>query len=338
MTEAPSGISAFEQAQERLRALRVREAITLFHAAEQAGYPPDECAAGRWTCWMLEGRFGRAWNESDAIERRANPDPHRFWDGESLEGKCVLIRCLHGLGDTLQFIRYASLLRPIVRELTIEAQPKLQGLLSYSGLADRVMSWGDREPAWEKQVEVVELPRIFRTEVDSIPAAIPYLWAPPVSQSLPQGSKMRVGIVWSASNYNPARSVPVGELDPLFEIDGVEWFSLQAGFERYELAQREATVRQLYEEGQTLLETAGHVLALDLLITVDTMTAHLAGGLGQKVWTLLPYFCDWRWMLGRDDSPWYPNMRLYRQRQPGDWRSVLAQVKCDLMRAMVNRR
>ncbi|HEX4165152.1 MAG TPA: hypothetical protein VHZ55_06725 [Bryobacteraceae bacterium] len=328
---APDSGTLFEAAQNRLSTLRIAEAIKLFNAAEESGHPPDECAAGRWKCHMLGGQFSLAWQESDQIARRANPDPHRYWDGQPLSGKRLLIRCLHGLGDTMQFVRYARPLRAIAQHVTIEAQPKLKELLTYSELADRVITWGEAEPRWDKQIEITELPRIFNTGLASIPNEVPYLRAPLVNL-WPRSKLPRVGIVWNASNYDPARSIPAKLIQDLFDTAGVECFSLQAGPERFDLDQTGIAVQHLYEEGQTMLETASLLLGLDLVITVDTMTAHFAGALGQKVWTLLPFVCDWRWMLARNDTPWYPGMHLFRQERPNDWGPLLTKVRENLTR------
>lgn len=303
---------------------RVDDAILLFNEAEFAECDPDLCAAGRWNCHMLNGDFESAWRESDFISRRGKPDPNRYWNGEPLEDKRVLIRCLHGLGDTIQFIRYAPLVRAIAHSVAIEAQPALVSLLAASGLADRVFTWGEREPAWDAQVEVIELPRIFRTTLDTIPHRVPYLRAP--AAALPRNAAPRIGVVWSASSYNPARSVPPEQISPLFDVPGANVFSLQFGPERLAL-----DAPALCGADTDILTTAALVSQLDLVITVDTMMAHLAGALAIPVWTLLCHQSDWRWMLARDDSPWYPTMRLVRQSTPGDWRSTIKRVRADLL-------
>ena len=158
-----TGEELFLKAGEQLAARRVGQALELYRRAEAAGYDVDQCAAGRWDCHMLAGHFELAWRESDAIAQRGTPDPHRFWDGRPLTGRRVMLRCLHGLGDTLQFIRYAPLIRKDAKSLTIEAQPKLKRLLEQSQLADCVTTWGEFGPPWDQQVEVMELPLIFRT-------------------------------------------------------------------------------------------------------------------------------------------------------------------------------
>ncbi|MBV8866270.1 MAG: hypothetical protein JO210_12830 [Acidobacteriaceae bacterium] len=320
------------RAEEQLAAMCVSEALKLFHQAEETGCDADSCAAGRWTCYMLSGDFELAWRESDSIAARGNPDPHRFWDSRPLDGRRVLIRCLHGLGDTIQFIRYAPLVRAKARHLTLEVQPTLKDLLTYSRLADEVITWGEPEPAWDQQIEVVELPRIFRTLPESVPNGVPYLHAPAASlyRRRARAGLIRAGIVWNASNYNPARAIPAEAIAKLLDVPGVEFYSLQAGLERFDLIGHAPPIPQLFSEGECVLTTASLVRTLDLVVTVDTMMAHLAGALGRPVWTLLPYQSDWRWMLNREDTPWYPTMRLIRQNQPGEWEPVISKVKSEL--------
>jgi hypothetical protein len=329
------------QAENELRALRVRQALALFDAAERAQCDPDLCAAGRWQCHMLAGDFELAWRESDRINSRGKPDPNRFWDGRPLRGNRILIRCLHGLGDTIQFIRYVSVVREIASRVTIEAQPKLKALLAQSNLADEVITWSDPPPAWDQQVEIMELPRIFRTTLRTIPRRVPYIQASnTVSEALVRTSSipLRVGIAWCSSNFNPARSIPIQEVAPLFALRGMSFFGLQSGPEHHELSPWTPRVRDLHEQVSTIHDTARIFKALDLIITVDTMTAHLAGALAEPVWTLLPYECDWRWMLHRDDSPWYPTMRLFRQPEPGNWPAVVEHLRRALTLLLRSRR
>lgn len=279
---------------------------------------------------MLAGDFLLAWRESEAIERRGKPDPNRFWDGRPADGRRVLVRCLHGLGDTIQFIRYVPLLRRRARSVAIEAQPSLKPLVAASGLADRVLTWGEPEPSWDQQIEVIELPRMFGTSLASIPREVPYLDTGARSHSGGHSSRLRVGVVWSASDFNPARSVPLRQFARLFDIRDICFFSLQAGEARFALAPWSDRVPSLCEESGSVLGTAQALETLDLVVTVDTMVAHLAGALARPVWTLLPFACDWRWMLDREDSPWYPSMRLFRQPRPGDWDAAIDCVHREL--------
>ena len=312
--------------------MRIAEALELFHAAEKAGGSPDVCAAGRWTCYMLTGDYEAAWRESDAIEARGHHDPHRFWDGRSLAGKNVLLRCLHGLGDTIQFVRYAPLIQAQARTLTIQSQPQLKRLLEATKLADQVITWGEPEPFWDQQIEINELPRIFRATLSSIPRNVPYLHLPEAAPVVrPSAQPLRVGLAWAASSFNPARTVPIELLSPLFDVPGVLFFSVQAGPEHAQVRPWAHQVKSLTEEATCILQVAREMNRLDLIITVDTMTAHLAGALGRRTWTLLPFACDWRWMLRRSDAPWYPTMRLFRQTTPGDWKTVIGKVQGELI-------
>lgn len=338
----------FEAAEQCLRAMCVKEAIVLYEAAEKCGYDADACSGGRWICHMLLGNFERAWMESDAILERRNPDPHRFWDGQPFSGRRVLIRCLHGLGDTIQFVRYARLIREHAAALTIEAQPTLKLLVEQSRLADHVITWGEPEPEWDQQIEVIELPRVFRTTLETIPAEIPYIDVRCAANAEPydRAHPMRIGVVWASSAYNPARSIPFKYMEKLFAMEGASFFSLQAGDERAQLepwlssslsdgsSKASSRVADCYDPSGSVLATATTLKHLDLVITADTMVAHLAGAMAKPVWTLLPFQCDWRWMMHREDSPWYPTMRLFRQPAPDDWNTVMDRVIGELRRAI----
>jgi hypothetical protein len=327
-----TGTDLLQDAEAELAAMRIDRALALFHKAEQSGYDADSCGGGRWACYMLMGDFERAWQESDAIAGRGRPDVHRFWTGEDLTGKSVLIRCLHGLGDTIQFIRYAPLLRQRTARLTIEAQPVLKPLLAASRLADEVITWGDPEPQWQAQIEVIELPRLFRTTLGTIPGRVPYISVPQTRTDLlpERNGQLRVGLVWAASAYNPARSLTPEHVRTLIDVPGVQFFNLQAGPERGVLQDRGIKIATVKGEETDVSATAAAVTALDLIITVDTMMAHLAGALARPVWTLLPFQCDWRWMTVRLDSPWYPTMRLFRQTHAGAWNPVIEDVRSAL--------
>ncbi len=316
------------QAREHLHALRVHDALDVFRRAEAQQADPDLCAAGRWHCHMLLGEFEDAWKESDAIHSRANPDPNRFWDGKPIAGNRILVRCLHGLGDTLQFIRYVPLLRTMAPSVTIEAQPALKALLAQSSLADTVITWSEQEPEWDQQIEVMELPRMFRTRCDEVPNNTPYIRVDPsVEQPIPPSRGLpRVGIVWQSSSFNPARSIPIEQIATIFSSPNIAFYALQPGPEHHNVRPWTDRILDLHGCLDSIEKTAAIVSQLDLVITVDTMMAHLAGAMAVPVWTLLPYECDWRWMLNREDSPWYPTMRLFRQPEPGNWSPVVQRV------------
>lgn len=324
------GHQEFATAEKKLRLRLIPDAIAAYRRAELQGYDPDACAGARWVCHMLLGDYGRAWEESDAIDHRGKHDPNRFWNREPFENHRVMVRCLHGLGDTLQYVRYLRCMRDRGATVVLEAQPPLKALLAQAGVADHVITWQEPEPAWDMQIEIVEMPKIFRTTLDTIPKRIPYLTAPRSNLRIQPGA-LHIGIVWTAGAYNPARSIPFSEISRLFGTPGCEFFSFQAGEERAQLASSDAAVRDLHCPDACVLDTASKLLNMDLLVTVDTMMAHLGGALGVPVWTLLPYEADWRWMMGRDDSPWYPGMRLFRQSSPGDWAGVIERIQNELI-------
>jgi hypothetical protein len=288
-------------------------------------------AAGDWELLMRGGDFAAAWRVCDRVlrERRGTPCdtlPRHLqwvWDGSPLDGRDVLVRCYHGLGDTIQFARYLPLLRARAARLTAWVQPALLPLIQSMNTCDAVLPLHDGAPAveYEIDVEIMELPHVFRTTVATLPNRVPYLHVTPLPLRRPF-RRPAVGLVWSAGSWNALRSIPPALLAPLFELD-VEWYALQGGVTTHDLA----TIPATSIGRDDIVEAARAMRSLDLVITVDSMPAHLAGALGVPVWTLLPCEADWRWMNERDDSPWYPTMRLFRQERPHDWQDVIARVR-----------
>jgi hypothetical protein len=291
---------------------------------------------------MRGGDFEAAWRVSDAVLRsRAGASCAHWprheqwvWNGEPLDGKRVLVRCYHGLGDTLQFIRYAARLQAVAREVIVWAQPELIPLLSTARGIDRLLPLHDGAPdaEFDADVEVMELAHIFRDTPATLPAEVPYLHADPAP--LPRDGRLAVGLVWKAGGWDERRSIPPELLAPLAEIPSVKLHVLQRG---PGLAERPAGLG-IDSGSDDVLETARVMKALDLVVTVDSMPAHLAGALGVPTWTLLHADPDWRWMEGRDDSPWYPTMRLIRQERAGGWAGVVARVAADLASRAAPRR
>lgn len=287
---------------------------------------------------MRRGDFAAAWEASDAVLRTHTPCWHLprheqwVWDGTPLDGKRVLVRCYHGLGDTLQFIRYAPLVHAVAAQVTVWAQPELIPLLRTARGIDRLLPLHDGacEAAYDVDVEVMELPHVFRSTLETLPAAVPYLHVEPAP--LERDGRLHVGLVWRAGEWDDRRSIPFPLLAPLAELPDVALHVLQRGPRR-----DEAAGLGIDSGSDDVLACARVMRALDLVVTVDSMTAHLAGALGVPVWTLLHAEADWRWMEGRDDSPWYPTMRLIRQGGPGEWAPVIARVAGGL-RAMAQRR
>jgi hypothetical protein len=331
---------SYAEACAKLARRDVLSALGLFHGAESLGWDADACAAGRWDCYMLLGDLECAWRESDSIASRGAPDAHRLWDGQPFTGRHVMLRCLHGLGDAIQFIRYSPSIRAEARSLVVEVPARLMSLIANVAGVDEVISWEvprSHEPHWDQQIEIMEVPRAFRTTCDSVPNRRPYLdVSPSASESARNRWKIRgdckVGLVWASSAWDHSRSLPIEKLAPVFRKPDFSFFSLQAGPEQLQLRNIPAACNccDLVDECITPLETAAQISNLDLVITVDTMVAHLAGALGKPVWLMLNFASDWRWMLHRADSPWYRSMRIFRQARPGDWDSVIREVDAAL--------
>lgn len=283
---------------------------------------------------MRGGDFVAAWRISELELRRhselasARLPRHlqAVWDGTSLRGKRVLVRCYHGLGDTLQFIRFIPALKAVAAEVLVWAQPSLLSLLSTVSGIDRLMPLNDGAPdcQYDVDVEIMELPFVFRTTLQSLPAAVPYLHVGAASLS-DQGFK--VGVVWRGGEWDSRRDVPFVVLAELAQLPGASFYVLQ---QITTACEHHARFKRILPPDSDGLTTARIMRALDLVISIDSMTAHLAGALAMPTWILLHKDADWRWMHDRDDSPWYPTMRLYRQRRAGDWAPVIARVKAEL--------
>jgi hypothetical protein len=269
-----------------------------------------------------------------------------------LERKRVLIRCYHGLGDTVHFIRYAPLVRATAVEVTVLAQSELLPVLSSVSGIDRLLPLerGDVGLDYDVDVEVMELPHVFRSTLESIPAQIPYIdpsnavagdvqlpflsrrsWRVDGERSGGAGArlardKFTVGIVWAAGDWDRRRSIPVSLLAPLANLEGVELQIFQVGAALTERREWHAIMPRWND----IVMEAMLIRDLDLMISIDSLPAHLAGALGVPVWTLLHKEADWRWLEGRSDSPWYPTMRLFRQARPGEWPPVVAAVAKEL--------
>lgn len=265
------------------------------------------------------------------------------WQGAPLGRQTLLVESEQGLGDTIQFVRYLPLLRarPGAEEasVTLACDQAMLRLLSGFPGVDRLLEKPSRRKpvprGHDHVVSLMSLPAIFETTLETIPAEIPYLtphpalvghWAPRI-----EDKGFKVGLVWAGRPQHENdrnRSIALGDLAPLAKIRGVSLYSLQKGPAEEALAKppKGMTITPLGGRFADFADTAAAIANLDLVISVDTAVAHLAGAMGKPVWTLLPLVPDWRWMLERADSPWYPTMRLFRQETPGDWESVIAAV------------
>jgi tetratricopeptide (TPR) repeat protein len=283
-------------------------------------------AGGDWQCGWAE--FEWRWAQPGMFPLRS---PLPRWDGTPLNGRTILIYDEQGLGDTLQFVRYAAIAKAQGGKVLVRCQRTLMPLLARTPGIDRVLARDEALPPFDVQVPLLSLPGILRTMPNTVPAAVPYLFADPQRisywrEELEPTAGFRVGIVWRGNADQATerfRSVPLEQFARLARIPGVCLFSLQkesgadsAGFPLVDLSNYLTDFQ----------ETAAIVANLDLVITRDTAVAHLAGGLGKPVWLALSAVPDWRWMRDRLDSPWYPSMTLFRQRQLGQWAPVFEAI------------
>jgi tetratricopeptide (TPR) repeat protein len=324
----------------------VHAAIDAFRHA--LALTPD-FAHARWNlalALLLDVQFAEGWREYDA--RLALPelgrDRHRFpgprWDGTVLAGKTLLVYPEQGLGDALQFARYATLVADTGARCVIRCPDALAPLLATIPGVAEVRRDGEALPQYEAHLPLLSLPRVVGTTPDTIPATVPYLSVSDVKRAAARatlaraGTAPRIGLCWAgnaAHGNDRNRSLPLAAFAALFAVPGIAWFSLQQGKAAAQLAAIPAADHVVPLAADTaLVDTAALIAELDLIITVDTSIAHLAGALARPAWVLLPFAPDWRWQLGREDSPWYPTLRLVRQPRARDWQSVVARVKARL--------
>ena len=319
------------QAEALLAARRPLEAAACFDHAERLGADQDLCCGRRWTCYMLAGEYERAWQESDAIRTRGAPDEHRVWDGQPLAGRHVMVRSVHGFGDAIQMLRYTSLMRSQAARLTVQVAPELVELVRCAADVDEVIAWGEERP-YDAQLEITELPYLFRSTLRTLPAATPYLQLAAASVKeacsiLGERAAPRVGLVWSSSAWDKTRSIPLSLFRPLLDArKDCEFWCLQPDSAEWHQLSKDRGCAALHAGDYSAATFAACIAQMDLVIAVDSFAAHLAGALGRPAWVLLKQQADWRWMIDREDSPWYPTLRLFRQQQEGNWQQVLAEA------------
>jgi Tfp pilus assembly protein PilF len=317
---------------------------------------PDDVDAN-WNLsliFLLSGNLKEGWQKYEwrlkQPKYRFLQSPKKRWRGEEAPDKTLLVRAEQGLGDVIQFIRFIPLLKPKVGRVLFECQPSLTHLLrDFSGIDETYSRNADLSPPdvpYDVDSPLLSLPGILGVTLDSIPGQVPYIlpekdWVEEWKQRIPpEAEQLKIGIVWAGHvghKGNSKRSTSLLSWAPLAGIRGVTFFSLQIGEAAAE-ARNPPPGMNLVDLTDSIVDfadTAAFLSHLDLIISVDTAVAHLAGSMGKSVWTLLPFAPDWRWLLGRKDTPWYPTMRLFRQRAPGDWKGVFAEVAADL-RGMID--
>ncbi|MBC6481656.1 MAG: tetratricopeptide repeat protein [Hormoscilla sp. GM7CHS1pb] len=264
-----------------------------------------------------------------------------LWDGSDLQGRRILVFAEQGFGDAIQFIRYIPYLKAKGPRVIVECRTELLRLFSTVSGVDELIPAESKIPDFDAIAPLMSLPHLLGAGEDArpygettIPAQVPYLYASEASEALKcllrTDLSMKVGIVWSCNQDHPSfsrRSSSITDFLPLLELENITFYSLQKGPQVKDLEQLQGRVISLDPLLHDFADTAGAIAQLDLVISIDTSVAHLAGALGKPVWILLSFAPDWRWMLDRQDSPWYPTMRLFRQQTPGDWSDVFAAVK-----------
>jgi tetratricopeptide (TPR) repeat protein len=329
---------------------RWEEALAQFEDTLQREPQSGEAHYNLGSALLLQGRLEPGWAQFEwrwqleTMSPYRRPFPQPQWQGEDLAGKTILIHDEQGFGDTLQFCRYAPLVARGAAKVYLEIHDELAALLRPSLSGDRLeilaRSAGfpgiEGLPATDFHSPLLSLPNVYRTGLATIPAEIPYLRADPAKieawvQRLAPLPHPRIGLIWAGRPghaQDNLRSLPLARLAPLCRVPGASFLSLQKGDASAQLADLPAdlTIHDFTSDLPDFADTAALLGTIDLVITVDTAMAHLAGALGRQVWLLNRHLPDWRWLLDRDDSPWYPTLRQFRQPAHGDWGGVIGQL------------
>jgi tetratricopeptide (TPR) repeat protein len=319
---------------------RPHEGIAEYERALQLMPNCVEAHFGRAQARLRLGDFERGWPEFEWRWWRRDFPPRPFsqpvWDGSPLAGRSILLHAEQGMGDTIQFVRYAPLVKRYGGRVIVECQGALLSLLRTCPGIDQLVAKEAELPHFDTHAPLLSLPLILQTTLATIPADIPYLsvdserinrWRNEMNSI---GGR-KIGIAWQGNprHFNDHhRSIRLDRFETLSRIDGIHLFSLQKGPGAEQLAEvaERFSITDVGSKFDDFRDTAAVVKLLDLVITVDSAVAHCAGALGVPVWVLLPYAADWRWIVNRDDSPWYPSMRLFRQPKPCDWEGAFDRV------------
>jgi len=295
---------------------------------------------------LRAGRLEEGWNHlefrflNDAFLPRRQNFGRPVWSGQDLKGKTVLLLAEQGLGDLIQFIRYAPRLKALGAYVMLRVPDGIEAFAQGFPGVDRVLERGTTRTEFDYYLYVMSLPRAFGTGIDSIPFDAPYVQPDPAraaqwSSRIGSDTAFKVGLVWAGNPRHVGdrhRSIPLATLAPLGNLQALRFYALQKGSREEEAAAPPPgfTVQNLGPELRDFGETAAAISQLDLVLSVDTSVAHLAGAMGKPVWLMLPKAADWRWLEHREESPWYPTMRLFRQRVQGEWSEVVERVGATL--------
>ncbi len=324
---------------------RFSEAETKLAAAARLAPADPRTRYNQALLMLLLGRFNEAWPgweerfQAGAVQDRGLSQPR--WRGEPLSGRTLLIHAEQGLGDTIQFCRFPF---PSDGPVVFEVQPRIARLIAGRPNAPRIVPVGEPLPAFDLACPLMSLPAIYQTTEATIPANVPYLSAEPGAVERWRARigthGFRVGIAWQGNpsrREDTGRSIPLRHFLPLASVPGVRLISLQkdTGADQLVPGMTVETLGEEFDSGPDgFIDTAAAMMSLDLVISSDTAVPHLAGALGRPVWVALRAVPDWRWMLERTDSPWYPSMRLFRQTERDTWGPVFGNMK-DALAAMV---
>lgn len=339
---------------------RAREAIPFYEKSIE--FKPDHYDARqcRSDCLLKIGKLNEGWPDYELRFRPMREDTKRFKtfiesDGK-LHDKKILLLHDFGMGDVLQFIRYAQLIKEQGAYIKAIVHKPLVSLIKLCPYIDEVYPEGTAHPPHDFSAVFMSLPYIFNTTMQTIPSRIPYLYADQKlveewQQKLLSDTNIKIGICWSANTYDSkllktlssARSISLKMLYPLATMQGVSLYSLQktTGTEQINDLPADFKIKTFNDDFDTIhgrfMDTAAVMRNLDLVLTIDTSIAHLAGGMGVNTWLMVPYVADWRWFEGRNDSPFYPTMKIFRQQKQGDWESVINDVKKELEKIIIKR-
>ena len=322
----------FEKAMAAHRDGRLDEAIAGYVEALEIN--PESSRA-----WLMMGELEKGFEEYEWRWRLAENPPRRFdkpaWSGAALDGRTILLHAEQGMGDSIQFARYAALVAARGGRVILECQAPLTALFESLDGVEQIVARDAALPAFDVHAPLLCLPRIFETDLDSIPESGAYLGADAARgkkfASLLDPERLNVGIVWAGkpSHRNDRnRSAGIEPFIDLLGIPGAAFHSLQVGPRAGDIGATRCAglIRDHAPRLRDFADTAALVAALDLVISVDTSVCHLAGALGKPCWVVIPYTPDWRWLMQREDSPWYPSLRLFRQDSFGDWPGVFGRL------------
>ena len=323
-----------------LGANRNLEALQHYESAEKNGAASEGLRLNQSLALLGIGRWSEGWGKFEArftapgaFPDLTLPEDAWFWRGEDIRGKTILLQAEQGLGDTIHMVRYAPLVAERGAKVIVRVQPVLGKLIAGMQGVDSVLTGFEEAPELDLVCPLMSLPLAFGTEVATIPANVPYLHVAPLYRArwraqLGERTRPRIALAWRGQQHLPFRSMPLATLAPLLRCQQFEFHGLQKEMTDADRAWLEANPLLIDHSAdlQDFADTAAIADEMDLVVSIDTAVAHVAGALARPLWVMLPFSSDFRWLIDRDDCPWYPTARLFRQKRPGEWDQVVAAV------------